>query len=434
MKLQSRLLSPFLGAVLAAVALAACGSSNSSTTGSAAGGSTGSSSAASTGGSSSQAAEGTPAQLAATIKRAYGTNVNPSSIPPIILQSLKVASAPITPALEAQFKKCMSQPICDTGHGTLTLGIAEPTAADLGNLDNRAGWTLQALRYPQIKRIIFTNANGDTATAISNFRSLVSQHANIITGLFSAGPALLAAAKQATAQGSKVIEYTEPIPGAVPGKDVVTFLGTDICAYGAAIAKAAYQASGNKPGGSIALYTGPPGNPYGATWQPCTQKQIKAQGWTTALTGNTNWNAQGEQQAASALIASGKNPAAIGYDYTPQGFVNAYLKQGKTPPIMIAGAGTAGYFKSIAAAKAAGHPFPAYISNSQGWLTAPSVTAGILAAEGKPVPPNLLIPDLVVPASNLQDQYSPTQQEQQQMNLLIPLDLQNSVASSATGG
>jgi ABC-type sugar transport system substrate-binding protein len=423
-------LGPLLGAVLFAVVLAACGSSSSS---SAAGGSGGSSSnAAATTGSSATPAEGTPAQLAATIQRAYGTNVSPSSIAPIILQSLKVASAPITSSLEAQFKKCMSEPICDTGHGTLTLGIAEPTAADLGNLDNRAGWTLQALRYPQIKRIIFTNANGDAATAISNFRSLISQHANIITGLFSAGPALLSVAKQATSQGIKVVEYTEPIPGAVPGKDVLTFIGTDICGYGSTIAKTAYQASGNQTGGTIALYTGPPGNPYGATWQPCTEKQVKAQGWTVPLSGNTNWDAQGEQQAASALIASGKNPTAIGYDYTPQGFVNAYVKQGKTPPIVIAGAGTAGYFKSIAAAQAAGHPFKSYISNSQGWLTAPSVTAGILAAQGQQVPPNLLIPDLIVPTSNLQNQYSPSQQEQQQMNLLIPLDLENYVASSAT--
>jgi ABC-type sugar transport system substrate-binding protein len=427
MKSSLKFLGPILGIALVAAVLAGWSSTRSS-----ASAQPRSARSSALKASSAQPPVGTASELAATIKQAYGTSVSPSTIPKVILQALEVASAPITPALEAKFKQCMTEPICTTGHGTITIGIAEPTAADLGNLDNRAGWTLQALRYPQVKKIIFTNANGDTATAISNFRSLISQGANVITGLFSAGSALLSVAKQATAAGIKVVEYTEPIPGAVPGKDVLTFLGTNICSYGTAVAKAAYTASGDKKGGSMALLTGPAGNPYGATWMPCAEKQLTAQGWTLALTGNTNWDEQGEAQEASAIIASGKDPTAIGYDYTPQAIIDAYVQAGKKPPIMIAGAGTAGYFSSIAAAKAKGYTFPAYISNSQAWLTAPSITAGIQALQGQKIDPNVLIPDLVVPAKNLDDQYSKSQNAEQQMNILLPISLENWVASTSS--
>ncbi len=377
--------------------------------------------ASSSGGSASeQPVMGSDEELAATIKTTYGTDVPTDDIDPVTLEALRVAAAPVTPELRKKLLECMSKPICETGRGTLTIGLAQPSEDDLGKISERSMFTLQALRYPQVKKIIYTNANADTATAISNFRSLISQKADVITGLFNAGAALLPVARQATEAGAQVVQYTQPIPGAEAGKDVLTFVGSDICGYGTTLGEAIAE---TKPSGEAALYTGVPGNPYGATWMPCAEKALEANGWKVALKGDTNWTVQGTQKAASALIASGKKVDAIAYDYTPQALINAYVSRGETPPAIFAGSGTAGYFKAVDDAKEKGVEFDAFIANSQVWLGAVSITAGIMAAEGGDVPPEVTVPNPIVPLDNLRPQYAPTQQEQQRYNIPMPPDL-----------
>ena len=92
-----------------------------------------------------------------------------------------------------------------------------------------------------------------------------------------------------------------------------------------------------KPGG-YGLYTGVPGNTSAASWQPCLVKGLESAGWNKAIEGFTQWTPQGMTQAANSLYASGTNPAAIAYDYTMEYFAAPYLKDGKTPPILISDA------------------------------------------------------------------------------------------------
>lgn len=411
-----RRLAPALAAT-AALGLAACGGDDSNDT-----------SAATTASSSGD----TPvladdAELKQVINVAYGRDADPKEISPPVLEALKVAGAPVTPEIEKQLLECLRKPTCETGRGELTIGVAMNSLATKGDVDQQAGFILQALRYPNVKKIITTNANNDPATSMSNFRSLISQKADAIVGLFTAGATLLPVAKQATKAGVKVVASNQPIPGAKNGTDILSFVGSDACAWGTQLGEQAIKASDGKQGGSVAMYSGPAGNPYAATWQPCTKKALEKANWKVAVSGSTDWTPQGEQQAATALQASGKKVDAIIYDFTPQALLRGYTEKGQKPPTLLAGAGTAGYFKAVDEAKEKGIDVDAFISNSTGWATAVSITAAMDALAGKDVPAEITIPNDVVPLDNVRPQYDPSQPEGQQMNLLLPLELSNRI-------
>lgn len=404
--------APVLAALALAGGVAGCGSDDSSEP-------------AGSGSGTSAAAVEVPQADAAQLERAAALAVapgtDPTSLPEIAQEALRVAAVPPDAELEKQVFACMKTSACDTGRGDLVIGIAEPNAAVPYRKMLRAVFTLQALRYPNVRKIIYTDAAGDLSTFLSNFRSLVTQKADIITGNFDFASSMLPVVKQAAAQGILVIPFTQAVPGAKPGEEVLTTVQTDVCAYGKASADAAIDAA-KADTGSIALLTGTPGNAYGAQWQPCAKKQIESRGWKVGRSLTTNWTPQGEKQSASALIASGDEVDAIIYDYTPEGLVNAYADAKRTPPAIIGGAGTVAYVKAANDAEEAGRGFPAYISNSQLWYATAVITAAIKGAADEAVPGEIVLPAPVTPIADLGDQYSPSLPAAASFNSLLPND------------
>lgn len=104
--------------VMATVALAACSSSSSS-------GSSSPASSASSSGSSNALPVFNPssAQLAATINRLFLGPVAISSLPQVLQYATKMEAMPPTAAETAWTKSCLSEQICQTGHGTLILAM-----------------------------------------------------------------------------------------------------------------------------------------------------------------------------------------------------------------------------------------------------------------------------------------------------------------------
>ena len=58
---------------------------------------------------------------------------------------------------------------------------------------------MEALTYPNVKKIIYTSARGDATKAIADLRGLVVQKVNIIVVFADASTALLPSIKEATA-------------------------------------------------------------------------------------------------------------------------------------------------------------------------------------------------------------------------------------------
>ena len=71
-------------------------------------------------------------------------------------------------------------------------------------------WILQALTYPEIGHIAYTDANLDTQKAISDVQSFAAQDYDMIVSYPDAGEALVPAYKAATGQGAKVVLWSGP--------------------------------------------------------------------------------------------------------------------------------------------------------------------------------------------------------------------------------
>ena len=179
-----------------------------------------------------------------------------------------------------------------------------------------------------------------------------------------------------------------PLPDSV--KSIVDAEATSNICGDTEAAKKTVAAVG-KPGG-YGLYTGVPGNTSAASWQPCLVKGLESAGWNKAIEGFTQWTPQGMTQAANSLYASGTNPAAIAYDYTMEYFAAPYLKDGKTPPILISDAVNSAFLKQAKDVQAQNVNIQGFTANARSWYGRIGLTAGILLKQGQPVDKQIDIP------------------------------------------
>jgi ABC-type sugar transport system substrate-binding protein len=358
--------------------------------------------------------------LAAAIQNTFGKSVDPSSLPPLLLDTIKASAIKLTAAQEQKVKSCMSVSECDLGPGKYSIGDLDGNGQAPIRVTHRAAVIAQALQYPDIGKIYFEDGQGDLQKFLAGFRTLMTRHVSAIMGIWDFSSSLKPLATQATRQGILVIPTSQEIPNS--DSSTIAFDGKiDVCAYGKAAAQAAIDA-GPTRGGVAALYTGVPGNTFGAVYEPCAKKALEAAGWTVATEGTTNWTPQGEQQAANALIASGKHIDAVIYDYTPTSMINAYVSAGKQPPTMVGGAGDAGYVRAYQAASER-YKFTAYIANSQTVIQLLGITGAVEKLQGKSVPLHVIAPDPIVNIDAIMPQYNPSLPDAATFNNMLPVDL-----------
>jgi hypothetical protein len=150
----------------------------------------------------------------ALLEKAMGPITAPEDDPAwdIILAAVARADQDLDQATIDKAIECWSNPECDTGTGgDLTMGFADGG----GHLNVWRGVThmeaiLQALTYPEIGRIISTEAlwNPDPAVAANDIRFLIQQGVDFITGYPDAGVAIGDAIKEATAAGIPYIPWS----------------------------------------------------------------------------------------------------------------------------------------------------------------------------------------------------------------------------------
>ena len=350
----------------------------------------------------SGASAATPAQVQATINQAFAATVPASSLPPVVTEALTRAADPVTPAQLAKAFECWKAGSCTVGSGKITLGIADGFGDNTWRKFTLMEIILQALTYPDVGKIIYTNAHGVLATMQSNIRSLTAQGAKVIVGYNDFGPAAasaFAAAQKAGAVTSTYVGPTRPIPGISPSAIGIA-VGPDICQAGVTMAGATVKAVGSKA--DVAFFTGVAGNPQDAAWQKCAEQTFAAKypGIKVVFRADTSWTPAGVFQASSALLSSGKEAKAILYSYSnpvPQ-IIKAYNAAGKPVPAIITWTQDNGTSCQWKKAKDAGKGFALYQTNGLNWPARVSVTASLDKLAGKAVPATIIYPQPYIAA------------------------------------
>ena len=196
--------------------------------------------------------------------------------------------------------KCWKDNGCDTGTGgKLKVGLADGFGGNIARQIFKMEFILQALTYPEIGHIAYTDANLDTQKAISDVRSFAAQNYDVIISYPDAGEALVPAYKAATGQGAKVVLWSGAKIG-TPGSDYLDYSGSDQCALAHAWGTQFGKSLPN--GGDIAIILGAPGNPTDPLEEKCLKETLPANIHIVAKQG-TAWSRDAYQQATSAILA-----------------------------------------------------------------------------------------------------------------------------------
>lgn len=319
-----------------------------------------------------------------------------ADLDPTVQEAFRRASIELTDEQLDKAFECWSNTTCEIGSGDTTLGIAEAYGQNQWRKISKMEVILQALTYPDIGKIIFTDAQGDLAKFQSNVRSLASQGAKAIVSYNDFGAAALPAFQAAQQQGAKISTYVGPVPDA-PTSQLASQVHGDVCAIGQEMAKVAQEDLDLT--GEVALLNGTPGNPQGATWNKCFEDELSGD-LSVGAKQDTDWTLAGAFKAASALVSSGEDYSAILYDYAdpiPQ-VIEAYDKAGKTPPPIITWTSNNGMAKVWEEALGTDREFPVYYTNALNWQGRVSVTAVMGMLAGNEVTADIVVPQPFVEA------------------------------------
>lgn len=389
-----------LALVALALGVAACGSSGGSGSGGGA-----STSADTTGVSAKVAPKGSAENpFGATLPNGkYGENYNPAkadvdqafygvaALPTdpmqrnIVLAGMARVRKPVD---ETKALECWKKNSCETGTGgKITVGLADGFGGNVARQIFKMEFILQALTYPQIGKIVYTDANLDTQKAISDMRSMIAQGVNVIVSYPDAGKALLPVYRQATQRDIPVALWSNADIGK-PGTDYLTFSGRNICDVGKEYAKILNE---NLPGGGqVAFLGGTPGNTQSPAWQKCERAALNPN-LKVVATADTNWTRQGALQAMSGVLSKYPDIKGVSYDYGDAmvGVMRAFKAAGK--PLDIVAQVLSDENPLLCAWKAEDNPnFKLWAQSALFTQGRVALTAGMMKKAGAPIPPELI--------------------------------------------
>jgi ribose transport system substrate-binding protein len=268
----------------------------------------------------------TDEQKSAILEKAFLTpDITEADLDPITLQALYEIGHDYTPEQIDTAWKCQTEPECTIGDGPLTIAILDGSGSNQWRHLSHASIVLQATGYPGIGTILSLDATGSLQDMQAQLQTLIARKVDGIIAVDDFGAAMAPSFAQAKAAGIPVVTYAQG-PGEDAADLLVTQVQTDFCDDGKKMAAATQELIGSS--GSVAFFTGTPGNPQGAGWQQCAEEWFgqNAPGITVASRSNTDWSEAGTVSATSALIASGKQVDAVLYDYSLQtkNIVQAY--------------------------------------------------------------------------------------------------------------
>ena len=305
--------------VLFALVAGACssGGGGSTATGTTGGNTTGATGSTGATGPLAQYGESTNADPA-LVAKAMGPVTD---VPDIVLASIARANQNLDPAIIAKAIECWKATKCDTGTGgSVVMGYADGGGLNVWRQVTRMEAILQALTYPDIGKMLFTDAqwNPDPSVASGDIRFLIQAGASFIIGYPDQGTNLddaILAAKQAGIPYSTYSAGWVGLPGQqgalVPGQDYLTVVGEDLCALGKSFAQVINDGVAS---GTVGLMGGTPGNALSAGWQKCYQQALSPS-IKTLGPADTYWSNDVALKTVSGWLSTTPDIAGYAYEY-----------------------------------------------------------------------------------------------------------------------
>jgi ribose transport system substrate-binding protein len=315
------------------------------------------------------------------------------NINPVVAESFKRAAAGLTAEQRDLAMKCWKDSVCETGHGEVTVALADGFGENVWRQVTKMEFIAEALSYPNIKKIIYTSGRNDPTKAISDLRSLIAQKVNVIVVFADASTALLPTIKEATQAGILVVLHNGTYVGGEPGKDYLTTVSENLCDLGTGMIKAVAESSG-KPQIGVVELGGTPGNGLSAAWQKCSDDEL-AKHANMKLLGkaDTNWTQEGSFQAMSGFLAQNDSVDGVVYEYADgfRGGLRAFQEAGKDPNVVVAlRTDEQGLFCDWE--KANDPNFKIFFASGHNFQSGIALTAGMMKLAGADIPTVVNVP------------------------------------------
>lgn len=327
------------------------------------------------------------AKLKEVAAKVLNGNADVNALAPEIQQAMMLASEPLTEAQRQTLKTCLAKDSCETGQGKYTLAIVDDQVNTWYSMA-RAEVTSVAIKSGAVAKIIHFSSNLNVQQYLADWRSAIGQGADMIVSQYGAlgnqaGPAIA----QAKAKGIPVVNGCCMFSPEVMSKlsTVTEASMCDMWKNGGAKDVAAHLKSKGIGNPTFALFTGPAGNSFAATWQPCVKEALQAEGMKGVYDGTTDWTPQGTVKAAAALQASGKKPSVIVYDTYAEDFIHAYEDAGikDLPMFVLTASSTVGTAKAYKDALAKGFKADIWVAPSNVWTVNLAFMTELSLKDGK---------------------------------------------------
>jgi ribose transport system substrate-binding protein len=270
------------------------------------------------------------------------------------------------------------------GDGPLTVALADGFGGNSWRKITRAVFEAEAAKCPNIEKVLYTDAQGDTQKAISDVNSLVAQGVDVIVTFVDGGEALLPTIRKATQAGVKVVPFVGS-PGGEPGKDYVDFVAEDITTYGRSLADWTIDAMGGK--GNLVMLGGIAGNSYSQGVYDGVKEAAAEHPGVKLLNPDgpisTDWEPGKTQQVVAGLITKYGTIDGIVSDYGggSVGGIRAFIAADK--PLPAWSANDSNEFACLWYDHRKENPtYQVATESSRNWVVAVALHKGLAAANG----------------------------------------------------
>lgn len=276
-----------------------------------------------------------------------------------LLTALSVAPASAADDAAIMGKGADISKMC--GRKPMVVGLADGYGGDTWRRITLAEIQDELSVCKNVKKFIYTNANGDQQKANADINSLVAQGVNVLVVFPDFGAAQIPAMRSATKAGVTVVPYLAK-PGGTAGKDYAANVYQDTYRVGQTWAD---WYGKNLKTGNVVFMGGTPGATSSQNFLDGFKAGLKKYPGLKLLEDNyivTNWNPVDAQKAVSGLLAKHPKIDGIATDYgvTTLGAVKAFEQAGLATPAMATLASNNELNCKYLALKKAGKSFPYY--------------------------------------------------------------------------
>ncbi|WP_321933780.1 substrate-binding domain-containing protein [Paraburkholderia sp. J8-2] len=272
-------------------------------------------------------------------------------------------------------------PLCGTK--PMIVGVSDGYGGNTWRKTGLAEVKDELSRCKNVKRIIYSNANGDPQKANSDINSMVAQGINVLILLPDFGAVQLPAMRAAMKAGVAVVPYSAQIAG-VPGRDYVVNVVGDTKQIGVLWAD---WLGANVKKGNVVFLGGSPGAAPSQNFLDGLKAGLKPYPNLKLLNEQfvvTNWNPVDAQKATAGLIAQYPKIDAIVTDFGVTALAAAKaFEQAHLPVPAIATIASDNELNChYMAAKKAGTHFPYYTVDGTTSYVRFAVRQGVAAYQG----------------------------------------------------